>query len=79
MFPVSESKRSVSCQFETAYMCGYNMHPFNHDGVVWKRKYDNGFVLADGSRVRGKCYPFTGLLPDTQNCGMRMRQECQER
>ena len=24
------------------------------------------------------CYEATGLLPDTQNCGLRMRWECQE-
>ena len=35
-------------------MCGYDMHQFNHDGVVWERKYDNGFILADGTQVRGK-------------------------
>ena len=49
----SEAKRSISCRFDTPYVCGYDMHPFNPDGVVWTWKNDNGFILTDGSRVKG--------------------------
>ena len=50
------SKRSVSCEFETQYMCGYDTTPLNREIAVWERKYDSGFILEDGTRARGKIF-----------------------
>ena len=60
-FP-SESKRSVYCRFETQYMCGYDTHPFEDENVIWKRKYDGGFILKDATWARGK------ISLNTVNC-----------
>ena len=50
----SESNRSVSCQFENRYACGYDMHLPDLNGGVWRRRYDNGFIFTNGTRVKGK-------------------------
>ena len=50
------------------------------DNVVATRQIH---VICDGNLfclvLDAQCKHYMGLLPDTYNCGLRMRRECRER
>ena len=62
--PIEGAKRSVTCNFESAYICGYDLAPHNFDGLVWEWKNDGKFVKEDGTRAIGKQYIYWGLIID---------------
>ena len=43
--------------------------------LIWKSWY----MSRHDNRINCNAMPTMGLLPDTSNCGLRMRQECRER
>ena len=51
-------------------MCGYDLHPIVREIAAWQWKYDDGFILTDDSRVRGKSmfeYAFAGCISQTSH------------
>ena len=45
--------QSVSCQFDSPYICGYDItYDYNEDGA-WIWRHDNGFLLQDNTRSKG--------------------------
>ena len=50
---ITGSKRSVSCQFDNRYICGYDTHQYTRKHGIWIWKNDGGFKLQDGTRAKG--------------------------